>query len=1538
MNVKLLFKICIWVCAVLFSATQVVAQRQIEKLDRGVVAIRKSSSQVYVSWRWLGTESEDVAYNIYRGNTKLNDSPITNSTNYLDNTTTSESYSVAAVIDGVEQPKSDPVAVWSNTYKDIPLQVPAGGTTPDNVSYSYSPNDASVGDLDGDQQYEIILKWDPSNAKDNSNSGYTGNVYIDGYEMDGTFLWRVDLGKNIRAGAHYTQFMVYDFDGDGKAEFACKTAPGTKDGTGAYLSKGPAATDNDQADYRNSGGYILSGEEYLTIFNGETGAEMATVNYNPPRGNVSSWGDSYGNRVDRFLACVAYLDGVHPSLVMCRGYYTRMVLAAWDWDGTNLKQRWVFDTNNSGYSSWQHQGNHQVSVADVDFDGKDEIIYGSATIDDDGSGLYNTNLGHGDALHVSDFDPDRPGLEVFAVHENSVDGMTFRAAEDGRILFQIKAGFDNGRGVAGDIDPNYYGAEMWSGAGSGTYNVSKQMVGDKPSMNFLIWWDGDLSRELLDKDWNSNQGLGIGNITKYNEHSSDTRLLTANGTYSNNYTKGTPCLQADLFGDWREEVIWRTTDNKKLRIYTTPYPTDVKIRTLMHDPQYRLAIAWQNVAYNQPPHPGFYLGTGMKTPPLAPIVQADLTWDGTDGFDWNIASSANWKKKDGSSSVFNNDDDVLFSLTGNNSSAVNISESLEPKRVSVISPGDYIFSGAGQLAGDMDLIKSGTGTLIITNSNVYTGTTEISQGNLRLDGELSASKVLVDGNGVVSGTGIFGNGLELSGGSQFYAGHIGEAGTTSVAGGMQVSDDVTLNFDLSGDPDGTSGSNDSLKIDGDFVLNGKATVAVNKTDGELSEGTYVLISYTGSFTGDLNKVEVTGIRELLYELQIDNNKLVLVITKPRDPANLVWDGESSNAWDLLITSNWLNAGNSDIFVVNDHVLFDDTGNANVNVSDDVPIGNMEVNASQTYVFSGNGTISGPGGITKSGSGYLKIATKNKFTGPLVINSGYLDVTSVSNAGDPGGLGAATSDPANWIIDGGIFRYSGADASTNRGLTIGSNGAIIETAVSPLTLDGTITGAGSLTKRGGSVLKISAANSYQGGTVIEAGTLSLITDNANTNGLGSEKITLKSATLSMYDNNGSYTDFTNDIEVPATFSANWLLDGRCNIYSRLTGAGTLGVFVPYVRSQVDGDWSEFEGQINVTSDSDGGMLILNNGNGYGKASINLGDKVSVIRANSEDITLDVGELTGAPGSKLGAGGDGTNTITWRIGTKNSTFSFDGVICDDQYKNSGAKAALIKAGSGRMTLTNSNTYSGGTVVEKGGLIVSNSSGSGTGTGDVQVKSGAVLSGTGSVSGTVTVNAGGYLMAGIATTGSSILVNNNVTFLPGSFFLTTVNSDNGTCDKLRTTGTVNLAGTLYINNLGSAFKKGDSFIIIQSAGKTGEFAAVYPASPGAGLYWDLSGIKNSGILRVTDIPTSINDVSQPALSRVYPNPVSKTLYIDFNRSGKKAVVSVIDLSGRVVYYATDVNAKTLAVKFDTFPQGIYLVKIVADGKSEMTRIVKE
>ncbi len=587
----------------LLGANQVEAQRQMEKLDRGVVAVNRGND-VFISWLMQGTEPENIGFNIYRNVTKITSEPITESTNYVDdNGKTGDTYYVTSVIDGNESVPSKTVEVWSEQYKSLPLQTPDG----------YTPNDASVGDLDGDGEYEIVLHQ-TGTGHDNAHSGFTDPPILQAYKLDGTFLWEINLGINIREGAHYTQFMVYDFDGDGIAEIACKTAPGTKDGTDGYLSKGPAADADHQADYRNDGGYILSGPEYLTVFSGETGEELATTDYVPPRGNVSSWGDNYGNRVDRFLAAVAYLDGEKPSLVMARGYYTRTVLAAWDWDGQNLTHRWTFDSDDSGNEGYAGQGAHSLSVGDVDSDGADEIMYGACAIDHDGTGLYTTGYGHGDATHLGDFDPDREGLEFFMPHEGNVWGISYRDAGTGEMIFDLRHEGDVGRGVAADVYPGERGAEFW---GLGTYNSKGEEINISPSStNFLVYWDDDPQRELLNGE----------TIDNMNSRGNTERLLTAYnfGASANNGSKSNPSLSADILGDWREEVIWRHHENDRLLIFTTTIPTKRKNYTLMHDPIYRLSIAWQNVAYNQPPHTGFYFADGAPTPNIE-LIERDMS-------------------------------------------------------------------------------------------------------------------------------------------------------------------------------------------------------------------------------------------------------------------------------------------------------------------------------------------------------------------------------------------------------------------------------------------------------------------------------------------------------------------------------------------------------------------------------------------------------------------------------------------------------------------------------------------------------------------------------------------------------------------------------------------------------------------------------------------------------------------------------------------------------------------------------------------------
>ncbi|MDP9700212.1 fibronectin type 3 domain-containing protein [Paenibacillus intestini] len=596
--------------SVLETPVATTLNRAMEYLDRAPVAVKTEQGN-YIGWRMLGLDTDSIAFNLYRDDVKLNAEPLTGSTNYTDaEGTDSSKYRVTTVENGIEKPTTKEFGVWQEQYLSVPLQKPADAYTKDGQPYSYYAGDASVGDVDGDGEYEIVLMWSPNNGKDNSQAGITGIVYMDAYKLDGTRLWRINMGPNIRAGAHYSPFLVYDFDGDGRAELMMKTADGTVDGQGKVIGDA-------NADHRNSSGYVLLGDEFLTVFDGETGAALDTVKYDPPRGDVAAWGDGYGNRVDRFLAAVAYLDGEHPSAMFSRGYYTRTVLASYNVQDGKLSQVWRFDSNDEGYGSYAGQGNHNLSVGDVDGDGKDEITFGAMAIDDDGKPLYNTRLGHGDAMHLSDLDPTRPGMEVFGVHEDrsSKYGMEMRDAATGEVLWGVFTGMDTGRGMAADIDPNYPGAEVWAATITneqhipitGLYSAKGELITTKipSSTNFGIWWDGDLLRELQD---------GIRIDKWYYENQTTVNLLTATGAASNNGTKANPSLQADLFGDWREEVIWRSQDSSELRIYTTTDETDVRLRTLMHDPVYRLGVAWQNVAYNQPPHTSFYLGAGMEQP------------------------------------------------------------------------------------------------------------------------------------------------------------------------------------------------------------------------------------------------------------------------------------------------------------------------------------------------------------------------------------------------------------------------------------------------------------------------------------------------------------------------------------------------------------------------------------------------------------------------------------------------------------------------------------------------------------------------------------------------------------------------------------------------------------------------------------------------------------------------------------------------------------------------------------------------------------
>ncbi len=605
------------------------APRQMENLTRGLVASNVGKGML-VSWRLLGTDDPTTEFNLYRDGTKIASIGKSAGTNYLDKDGKSTSkYEVAAVVDGKELGKSSLSLVLDKTvsnsgksfpYKTLKLEVPASQRMPDGEVCTYTPNDMSAADLDGDGEYELILKWDPSNAHDNSQTGYTGTVFIDAYKLDGTRLWRIDLGKNIRAGAHYTQFQVFDYDGDGKAEMIVKTADGTVDGTGKAIG-------NASADYRDANGLVLKGKEYLTVFRGADGAAITTIEYTPSRdinqhvkgkNGKGYWGDNYGNRCERYIAATAYLDGVHPSAVFIRGYYSSSYVVAYDFDGKTLKQRWYHKSEDPGKGLYE-QGNHNIAVGDIDGDGFDEIVFGGATLNHDGTVRFSTQLGHGDAGHLGDLDPDHPGMEFWDVHEHTDAQYTEEMrGSDGKVYWgtpQPNPGVDNGRGMAADIDSEYRGYEVWSSKGGGMKTATGKSIGSPAvSTNFRIYFDGDVYDELLDGAY----------LTKFDSKSKKSNVYfdggAALGAAGCNGTKNTPSLVADLFGDWREELVVRSEkDPTTIYIISTPVESEHRVYTLMHDATYRVAIAWQNTAYNQPPHIGYYLPDAVKN-----LTQPDI--------------------------------------------------------------------------------------------------------------------------------------------------------------------------------------------------------------------------------------------------------------------------------------------------------------------------------------------------------------------------------------------------------------------------------------------------------------------------------------------------------------------------------------------------------------------------------------------------------------------------------------------------------------------------------------------------------------------------------------------------------------------------------------------------------------------------------------------------------------------------------------------------------------------------------------------------
>jgi autotransporter-associated beta strand protein len=1443
----------------LVSISAAMAQRQLEQLGRGVVAVRTGASTAYVGWRLLGTDPENIGFNVLRsvnGGTPVqrNGALLTGSCNFVDasvNFAQSNAYFLQPVVAGVTQGLSAPFGMAANLptqqYLNISLQKPADGANASGP-YTYNVNDCSAADLDGDGEYEIILKWDPSNSKDNSQSGFTGNVFLDAYQLDGTLLWRIDLGPNIRAGAHYTQFMVYDLDGDGRAELACKTAPGTRDGLGNYVDGNASYTT-----YTNSGGYILSGPEYFTIFDGLTGAKLAQTNYLPGRGNVSDWGDSYGNRVDRFLAAVAYLDGVRPSVVMCRGYYTRAALVAWDWRDGQLTQRWTFDTGHSGgpWANYKGQGAHSLTVGDVDADGKDEIVYGACTIDDNGTGLYTTGLGHGDALHLSDMEPQRPGQEVWMIHESPSQygpfGLEMHDARTGEILVGVDGqNADIGRGVAYDLDPRYRGYEMWGSRGGLMSATGVEISTAKPSQaNFCAWWDADTLRESLDgttvRKWNWTA----------NSHNS---ILAPSDISSNNGTKSTPALSADLLGDWREEIIWRTSDNLNLRIYTTTTLATNRLVTLMHDPQYRVAIAWQNVAYNQPPHPGFFIGAGMYPPPVSPISTADLVWRGGGLNAWDAGTTANWRtngvwKGANPAVAFSDGRSVLFDLTGSNHTSVALSGTLTPAQVTVHAAKDYTFAGSGSLAGAMSLRKAGVATLTVNNTNHYTGATTVSGGAMFVNGTLSSSAVTVERRGTPEGPSHFGGRGQLGNGLTVQAGCVLTVGPeTNAPGVLAITNGLTLlgslnQFDLSSDATGSTLMNDLVIVQGNLTLSGTNTIEVYPLDGYLEPGIYPLLKYTGALSGGLGNLVLTG--DFIQEVVLTNPPGMIAVVASIPPAPPVAPGNLAAvaAGALQINLSWQDNSADEIAFLIERSLNNVTfGQIAMTAPDATSYVDTSVSPNTTYYYRVRGTN------LAGFSDYSNVATTT--TTPLP-NSLTWRGGAAANAWDIGGA-FNWSDGANLVVysDGAnvLFDQSGSNNSPVLLETVLKPDSVTVNASKNYTFNtgtgGSLAGDMALTKQGGGTVFMNVSNSFAGGVNLNSGQITL----GNIYGAGSGAIRFNGGTLALAV--GNQQNYGNALVVNSN-STILSQGGNNNIVSGAwsgAAAATLNITINSSTFTVNGSMVNFPGTVALGNSA--GSFRFNSGGGnvaFGSlnTTYNLGTGTAWLVNRNGGITVALGALSGGVNTTLagrssGTGGSGS---TYQIGGNHASTTFSGRII-----NGNDTTAIAKVGSGTLTLAGTNSYTGPTTVSAGRLLVNGDQSAATNA--VSVATGATLGGVGIIGGVTTIN--GTLAPGVAI--------GTLTFTQSLAFNTTaraqfeISKNPLSADQAVVMGAVTYNGTLdVVNTSVELLEAGDNFQLFSAGSYQGSFTESELPALDAGLAWNTSQLATNGRIWVvsTDSP---------------------------------------------------------------------------------------
>ena len=1452
------------------------AQRTTDKLDRGLVAVPGSSGGTLVSWRIFGEEYYDTEYNIYRNGTKLNDAPLKVS-NFTDVSGSSQNqYQVAAVVRGVEQEKSKAVSRWNSGYLEFAVK-PLYSRRGTNITNSYEVNDIALADVDGDGVAEFLVKrnYSPDKMSVSNDSAYN---HIECYNIKGERLWYIDLGPNMVSGPDEQYDAVgYDWDGDGKAEVLMRGADNMiihcSDGSTVNVGSMTVNTRNTVNQSDGNLAYTNTGNEYLLYIEGATGKPYPIgpsgalwMSYPLPRGSASDWGDGYGHRSTKHYFGAPFLDGRHPFIFLGRGCYTKHHMKAFSVNPTTHALSLYWEWSSGGSGVYFGQGFHNFGIADVDWDGRDEIVFGSMVIDDNGKGLSSTGLGHGDAQHCSDFDPYRHGQEIFTCNEDR-PAMNYRDATTSKIYYRLQSTADDGRAICGNFSDLYPGCIGHSSQSGVVSTVADKVISGAPSgfaMNFRIYWDGDLLEEALD---GASSREGASRVFK----ADGTTVFTANGTANCNWTKNTPSATGDIIGDWREEIIARTTDNKYIRVYTTNIYTPWRNYSLWHDHQYRQGMVWESVGYNQPPHASYFLGEleniTVAPPPLTMTNRTEIGNNGTISAEQNdqhiiVCETNNTEIKvaDGASphiATFN----VPSWIQGTNSASTT-----NP----VIKKTYYECNvTGGSFAGDMRLVKQGDGILNLPKVNMlYTGPTDIWAGVVNFDGTMKNSVVWLNRFAELNSDGGEFKALKLDYDSRLRPGRADNQGTVS-ADSIGLGFGSRIVFDI---------YNDGLKAD--LIKSGKLSIEkknwnygpkyltpvfefVTHFDNQegVAEGRY-FIGEIGQVIGDLSDIKIEGIINTKKSVLVyEDGKLYLEVKGMRDAASVVWKGTESNIWDLGISKNFTmtdgEVTESQAFVSGDKVLFDDSADSyNVLINGEVEADSIIVDNTKAYSFSGSGSITGQTTLVKRGEGVLTIRTDNSYKGGTRISGGAISVSSLSNSTQAlGNLGSVNTIASKMIIENGAeLRTTAAVTQGSAMSVLGDEGGVINNS-NDYAVAAAISGT-NLMKKGSGWMKLNVNNTSLNRLIINGGTVQCVSCNTP-----AKTVEFRNGTLS--ENTG--TGYS--IDVAANGKGTWNLVNDANYSNKITGKGTLTISCPVrsggsgantwyaTRTRISGNWSDFEGTIVAKSNGDpGGRFTLDNGYGMPKGTFEIPSGVEV--QNSAK-TYRIGKLTGSGNlggvcSFSSSGTSGSNT--WEVGNDES-WSWSGRV-------TGSGTTFVKVGSGKMTVRGVWNNTGSVRINEGELCIF--SGSMLGSGSLVVAEGASLTGVTASSGFLT-NAGftinGTVQVGVTRmsyTGVINFGNKNVTFNKGSNYIAGViraaSSYSSGCTSM------NQINRLIMNGKISVFlspsytpQEGDSIRLWEATSFSGNPEFDLPELEN-GLAWDTSRI-SEGLLFVV-LPSAINN----------------------------------------------------------------------------------